>query len=233
MTFEGEFRGNAHERNHLHESPPVMTMPLVVLAVGAAIAGLIGIPEAITFGEADLNFFHHFLEPSIAEIHGHEAHGHLSLAVEWALILVSVGIAVAGILIAPDLGRSGGTGAGRGLGAALPDRAPRAGEQVLRRRALRRHRGTRHLGPGPTAVAVRRRGHRRAGQLLTPLHGGDRAAVGFLRPLRRRWTGESGGYALSQSSRVFRRVQTGLVSQYALVVAVGVLALVFTVVILR
>ncbi len=50
MTFEGEFRGNAHERNHLHESPPVMTMPLVVLAVGAAIAGLVGIPEAITFG---------------------------------------------------------------------------------------------------------------------------------------------------------------------------------------
>ena len=58
MTFEGEFRGNAHERNHLHESPPVMTMPLVVPAVGAAIAGLIGIPEAITFGEAD-----HFLPP--------------------------------------------------------------------------------------------------------------------------------------------------------------------------
>ena len=37
---------------------------------------------------------------------------------------------------------------------------------------------------------------------------------------------------LSQSSRVFRRVQTGLVSQYALVVAVGVMALVALVVIL-
>ena len=66
MTFESEPWGNAHERNHLHESPPVMTMPLAVLAVGAAIAGLIDL-EAITFGEAILNFFHHLLEPSIAE----------------------------------------------------------------------------------------------------------------------------------------------------------------------
>jgi NADH-quinone oxidoreductase subunit L len=41
------------------------------------------------------------------------------------------------------------------------------------------------------------------------------------------------GWVLAQSSRVFRRVQTGLVSQYALVVAVGVLALVFAVVVLR
>ena len=40
------------------------------------------------------------------------------------------------------------------------------------------------------------------------------------------------GYVLSQSSRVFRRLQTGLVSQYALVLAVGVVALVFVVVVL-
>jgi NADH-quinone oxidoreductase subunit L len=100
MTFEGEFRGTAHERNHLHESPPVMTMPLVVLAVGAVVAGLVGIPDAITFGRAHLNFFHHFLEPSIYEVHGHEAHPHLSYAIEWVLMVVSVAIAVGGILLA-------------------------------------------------------------------------------------------------------------------------------------
>ena len=40
------------------------------------------------------------------------------------------------------------------------------------------------------------------------------------------------GWILGQFSRLFRSVQTGLVSQYALVVVIGVLALVAMVVIL-
>jgi NADH-quinone oxidoreductase subunit L len=97
LTFHGAFRGSEEQRHHLHESPPSMTVPLVLLAVGAVVAGWVGIPRALTFERFDWNFFHGFLDPVVAEVAGHgEAH-HLSLAAEWGLILVAVGVAAAGI----------------------------------------------------------------------------------------------------------------------------------------
>jgi hypothetical protein len=39
MTFSGAFRGTAEQLKHLHESPPSMTVPLQVLAVGSLLAG--------------------------------------------------------------------------------------------------------------------------------------------------------------------------------------------------
>ncbi len=68
LTFEGEFRGTHEQEHHLHESPRVMTVPLVVLATGAVVAGWIGIPKGVweTFGAADHNLLHHFLAPVIA-----------------------------------------------------------------------------------------------------------------------------------------------------------------------
>ena len=41
MTFHGKFRGDHHALEHAHESPPVMLVPLILLAVGALLAGLI------------------------------------------------------------------------------------------------------------------------------------------------------------------------------------------------
>ena len=110
MTFHGEFRGTHEQEHHLHESPPVMTIPLWVLAVGAVLAGFVGVPKLLTGGK-DLNFFHHFLEPVIAKIAGHpvEPH-HMAAAMEWGLIAVAVAVAVTGILLARRL--YGGT---RGL----------------------------------------------------------------------------------------------------------------------
>jgi NADH-quinone oxidoreductase subunit L len=43
-----------------HESPPAMTYPLIALAVGAVIAGFVGIPAAL----GGSNAIEHFLEPS-------------------------------------------------------------------------------------------------------------------------------------------------------------------------
>jgi NADH-quinone oxidoreductase subunit L len=40
LTFEGRYRGSGHP----HESPPVMTAPLVILAVLSVVGGLAGIP---------------------------------------------------------------------------------------------------------------------------------------------------------------------------------------------
>ena len=44
-TFRGSFRGTADQEHHLHESPMAMTIPLVVLAILAAVGGFVGIPE--------------------------------------------------------------------------------------------------------------------------------------------------------------------------------------------
>ncbi|MFN3273498.1 MAG: NADH-quinone oxidoreductase subunit L [Paracoccus sp. (in: a-proteobacteria)] len=41
MTFFGKPRGDHHAHDHAHESPRVMTIPLVVLAVGSIFAGMI------------------------------------------------------------------------------------------------------------------------------------------------------------------------------------------------
>jgi NADH-quinone oxidoreductase subunit L len=41
MTFHGKPRADHHVLEHVHESPPVMTGPLVVLAIGALVAGFL------------------------------------------------------------------------------------------------------------------------------------------------------------------------------------------------
>jgi len=82
--------------HHLHESPGVMTWPLVILAVGSIVAGFVGVGKALTFN-VDLNWFEHFLHPVAPGI---ELEHHPSLGIEWALIALSVAVAVAGILLA-------------------------------------------------------------------------------------------------------------------------------------
>ena len=91
MTFYGKCRADHHTQQHLHESASVMTMPLVVLAAGAVLAGFIGLPAVLGGSQ-----FGHWLEPVI---HGHaEEHG--SAAMEWGLMALSVGFASFGALIA-------------------------------------------------------------------------------------------------------------------------------------
>lgn len=93
LTFHGQERIEPEAKKHLHESPPVMTVPLVILAFFSVVAGYIGIP--VVFGK-NLNWFDKFLEPVIKV--PHEAH--LALGTEWLLILISVAVALGGIYIA-------------------------------------------------------------------------------------------------------------------------------------
>jgi NADH-quinone oxidoreductase subunit L len=93
MTFFGQERIESHAKEHLHESPRVMTVPLVILAFFSIIAGYVGLP--VVLGEK-ANLFSRFLDPVIHP--GHEAH--LSVSAEWLLILVSVAVALCGIYIA-------------------------------------------------------------------------------------------------------------------------------------
>jgi NADH-quinone oxidoreductase subunit L len=109
LTFDGEFRGTHEQEHHLHEAPPVMTVPLIVLAIGAVVAGWVEIP-LLRGGDR----FHRFLEPVIASIQGTAAaERELGAGTEIVLILLSVGIAVAGILLARSL-YGGPAGAERG-----------------------------------------------------------------------------------------------------------------------
>jgi NADH-quinone oxidoreductase subunit L len=93
LTFFGNERIEPEAKKHLHESPPVMTIPLVLLAFFSVVAGYVGLPVVVG---KDLNWFGHFLEPVIAHI----PEAHLSLQTEWMLILISVAVAVIGIYIA-------------------------------------------------------------------------------------------------------------------------------------
>jgi len=108
---------HAHAQGHgpwhgPHESPAAMTYPLQALAVGAIIAGFVGIPAALGGG----NTIEKFLEPSFtaaaasetaaAEVRPgtdateeHET-SHVSAAVEIGLMAFSVLVALAGISLA-------------------------------------------------------------------------------------------------------------------------------------
>ncbi len=45
LTFFGKFRGTHEQEHHLHESPPSMTFPLIVLAILSVAGGALGLPE--------------------------------------------------------------------------------------------------------------------------------------------------------------------------------------------
>jgi len=59
MTFFGNLRANEEIAHHVHESPKVMTIPLILLAVLAVIGGYVGIPALL----GGSNHFEHFLHP--------------------------------------------------------------------------------------------------------------------------------------------------------------------------
>ncbi len=50
LTFYGNSRMDEHTEQHVHESPPVMTYPLIVLAILSVIGGYVGIPANLQLG---------------------------------------------------------------------------------------------------------------------------------------------------------------------------------------
>lgn len=56
MAFFRKFRGTETQMQHLHESPAVMTVPLIILAFLAAFGGLLNIPEVFE-GSSRLSAF--------------------------------------------------------------------------------------------------------------------------------------------------------------------------------
>jgi NADH-quinone oxidoreductase subunit L len=226
-----------------HESPSPMTFPLQALAIGAIVAGFIGIPAALGGGNA----IEHFLEPSFTAEHveargstetarpepvegrapeaagsvEHEAEPHVSRLEELGLMALSVAIAVIGI----------------GVAQKFYVKSPEVSEQLAERFAGA-HRllsnkyyvdelynatvisGTFSAGDGLWAVdrtvvdgAVNGAGRLTVvGSWFSGLT--DRKVVDGLVNLV--------GWIVQESSLAFRRFQTGLVQNYALLMLFGI-----------
>ena len=87
-VFAGTERLTKEARAHLHESPAIITIPLVILAFFSIVAGYIGLPEF-----AFPNWITHWLEPVTA----HPEFAHPSVTMEWFLLGLSVVAAAIGL----------------------------------------------------------------------------------------------------------------------------------------
>jgi NADH-quinone oxidoreductase subunit L len=82
------FFGRPRYEGELHESPPVMTVPMVLLAVGAVAGGILGL-------SATTGVVHGFLEPVV----GRAVHEPVVALSEAALVLIATAVALAGIAL--------------------------------------------------------------------------------------------------------------------------------------
>ena len=103
MTFHGAPRADKHVMDHVHESPKVMLIPLVVLAVGAVFAGWWGYGNFV--GDARVEFWGSalFVLPENDVI---EAAHHVPAWVKYlplVLALSGIGLAYVMYLLMPDL----------------------------------------------------------------------------------------------------------------------------------
>ena len=119
MTFFGECRASEEAQRHIHESPLVMTLPLVLLAIpSAALGALAGWPP-------EAGWIHTFLEPVFFDVEHEEF---VWLGVGGGLMVFSVAVALLGVFVAyvMYLGRPA-------LPARLAERVPWAYQASLRK----------------------------------------------------------------------------------------------------
>ena len=89
LTFFKDFRGTEQQKNHLHESPALITIPLIVLAILAFFGGLLNLPGS--------HWLNHFLEPIITKVKT-ESHGlgqteYMLMGIATVGALVGIGLA--------------------------------------------------------------------------------------------------------------------------------------------
>lgn len=89
LTFFKEFRGTAEQKSHLHESPALITFPLIVLAILATVGGLISLPTN--------SWLNGYLSPLFSKAE-HEAH-HFGTT-EYSLMAIAVIAGFVGIGVA-------------------------------------------------------------------------------------------------------------------------------------
>ena len=205
MTFWGAFRGPKAIWDKIHESPAVMTIPLILLAVPSLLLGMfLGLP----LGDSRIT---HWLEPVFADglhvLHGGAEPAYQLFGIDGVLILASVTIAVIGLAIAwrlfgVDIGRM---------------RLPSRPEQVRELSAK---------APFLYRASLNKWWFDDLNHLLFIIIGGRMAAALW-------WfdrevvdgTVNAIGTATLDAGRGLRLVQTGRVQNYALGIAVGLIVM--------
>jgi NADH-quinone oxidoreductase subunit L len=91
LTFFNEFRGTEEQKHHLHESPALITFPLIVLAILATVGGVISLP-----GNSWLN---HYLIPILPKLATAQHHlgttEYILMAIAVVGGLIGIGLAYA------------------------------------------------------------------------------------------------------------------------------------------
>jgi NADH-quinone oxidoreductase subunit L len=202
LTFWGESRVDPHVEPKIHESPPVMTWPLILLAIPSALLGLfLGLPLGASV-------LHGWLEPIFGEsvelLHHAEAEYQL-FGIDGALIGASVAVAAIGIAVAWRL-----------FGAELPGIRLRPRPDAVRSTSARL--------PFLYRASLNKWWFDDLNHLLFIVIGGR--VAGFLWWFDRRVVDDSLNDLAGNTvgiGRNLRRVQTGRVQNYALGIALGLL----------
>jgi NADH-quinone oxidoreductase subunit L len=197
LTFHGEPRMDAHTREHLHETPWVVTGPLIALAVPSVVIGASTI-GALLFGD----FFGQAIQVApahdvLAEM-GHDFHGAFNFMLHAfsgpAVYLALAGVAVAWVfwLRRPDWAERAAQAMGPVYG-------------VLQRK----------YGFDELYQAVFAHGGRRLGGVLS--EAGDRRLIDG-------WVVNGAARVVGQWSGLMRHLQSGYLYHYAFAMILGVLA---------
>jgi NADH-quinone oxidoreductase subunit L len=220
-----------------HESPTPMTFPLMALAVGAVVAGFVGIPAAL----GGSNAIERFLEPSFTASHheaaaatdaaraepaeGEHAAPHASPAVEIGLMLFSLAIAVTGILVA------------RKFYVTSPEMSEQMAERFAGAHRTLSHKYYVDELYGATAIAGTFAAARGFWTFDRKVVDGAVNGTSWVTVVSSWFSGLTDrtvvdgvvnlvGWVVQESSLVFRRFQTGLVQNYALLMLFGIFAFV-------
>ena len=113
LVFSGPSRADHETQHHIHESPSIMVGPLVVLAIGAGLGGLVGVPGGL-FGHPEWNLLGEWLTSAVGK--------ELEVAhqTEVMFMAVSTVLALTGIAVAYVFYGGGYRDPARKFGAAAP-----------------------------------------------------------------------------------------------------------------
>jgi NADH-quinone oxidoreductase subunit L len=98
LSFSGKFRGTLDQEKRLHESPKVMTLSLVVLAILSLAGGILNLP-ALMHGDEALSTFLSPVFTDAVRINNFSEHPP-SHAMEWGILALSVGLILVTVWLA-------------------------------------------------------------------------------------------------------------------------------------
>jgi NADH-quinone oxidoreductase subunit L len=94
VTFYGEYRNHHYSFDKVHESPRLMTLPLIILAVLSILGGLLNLPHYL---QHEGGILQNWLKPILG--HTHSAQHEISFNTEMILVSIAVLVFVTALLL--------------------------------------------------------------------------------------------------------------------------------------